>query len=367
MALKYQRRLWRYVEQGRRHKLRRLLRHHRELLDLGETKGHKNHTPLHRCCAHLDHKAALLLLKYGADPSLPDHRGDTALHLAARHVTRGRDRAAADVSLRGCPEDAERIQLYEDLLVPLRIHCPSAMSIKNRAGKTPGDLLNTTTEEKWCPEETIEENEADYEAEREWRSKLLNECEDEFQETAWQYEDFSTGPNSETFEEWADRINREYRQKRRQEEERRHQRPRKEAPKSSIQLQCFLEQEHLEYLKRAQAKEEEVQAAKRRRYEEGCNRVFSSDSSPHPLCYKDIPWPSSSGIPEEMAAAALHGVDPSDKGTYRRFLRHQQALWHPDKFVQRCGTRLAEQDRRRILDTVTALSQAFNHLAEAAK
>ncbi|XP_026542146.1 NF-kappa-B inhibitor-like protein 1 [Notechis scutatus] len=350
MALKYQRRLWRYVEQGRRHKLRRLLRHHRELLDLGETKGHKKHTPLHRCCAHLDHKAALLLLKYGADPSLPDHRGDTALHLAARRVTRGGD------------------HVYEDLFVPLRIHCPSAVSIKNRAGKTPGDLLNTTTEEKWCPEETIEENEADCEAEREWRSKLLNECEDEFQETPWQYEeDFSTGPNSETFEEWTDRIHREYGQKRRREEERRHQRPRKEAPKSSVQLQCFLEQEHLEYLKRAQAKEEEVQAAKRRRYEEGCSHVFSSDSSPHPLCYKDIPWPSSSGTPEEMAAAALRGVDPSDKGAYRRFLRRQQALWHPDKFAQRCGTRLAEQDRRRILDTVTALSQAFNRLAEAAK
>ncbi|KAG8127674.1 hypothetical protein E2320_014568 [Naja naja] len=219
-----------------------------------------------------------------------------------------------------------------------------------------------------CPEETIEENEVDCEAEREWRCKLLNEFEDEFQETPWQHEeDFSVGPNSETFEEWADRIHREYRQKRRQEEERHHRRPRKEAPKSSIQLQRFLEQEHLEYLKRAQAKEEEVQAAKRRRYEEGCSRVFSSDSSPSPLCYKDIPWPSSSGTPEEMAAAALRGVDPSDKGTYRRFLRRQQALWHPDKFAQRCGTRLAEQDRRRILDTVTALSQAFNHLAEAAK
>lgn len=179
-------------------------------------------------------------------------------------------------------------------------------------------------------------------------------------------EDFSTGPNSETFEEWTDRIHREYGQKRRREEEQRHRRPKKEPPKSSVQLQRFLEQEHLEYLKRAQAKEEEVQAAKRRRYEEGCSHVFSSDSS-RPLCYKDIPWPSSTGTPEEMAAAALRGVDPSDKSAYRRFLRRQQALWHPDKFAQRCGTRLAEQDRRQILDTVTALSQAFNRLAEAAK
>ncbi|XP_032064525.1 NF-kappa-B inhibitor-like protein 1 isoform X2 [Thamnophis elegans] len=348
MALRYQRRLWRYVERGRRHKLHRLLRHHRDVLDLGERKGHKNHTPLHRCCALLDRKAAALLLKYGADPSLPDHQGDTALHLAARQVARGGDHA------------------YEDLFVPLRINCPSAMSIKNRAGKTPGDLLNTAAEEKWCPEATLEENEAETEAEREWRCKLLNECEDEFQETPWQHEDFSTGPNSETFEEWTERIRREYGQKRRQEEEQRYRRPKKETTKPSVQLQR-LEQEHLEYLKRAQAKEEEIQAGKRRRYEEGCSRVFSSSDSSHSLCYKDIPWPSLTGTPEEMAAAALRGVDPSDRGAYRRFLRRQQALWHPDKFAQRCGTRLAEQDRRWILDTVTALSQAFNRLAEAAK
>ncbi|XP_063147333.1 NF-kappa-B inhibitor-like protein 1 [Candoia aspera] len=349
MPLRYQRRLWRCVERGHRHKLHRLLRHHRGALDLGETKGHKNHTPLHRCCALLDHKAAILLLKHGADPFLLDHRGDTALHVAARQVARAGG------------------QVYEDLFVPLRIHCPSAMRIKNTAGKTPGDLLSTAGEEKWCPQETLEENEAECEAEREWRCKLLNEWEDEFQETPWQNEDdFSTGSNPETYEDWADRIRREYRQKRRQEEEQRPWRPRREAQKSSIQLQHFLEQEHLQYLKRAQAKEEEVKAARRRRYEEGCSRVFSSDSS-RPLRYEDIPWPSPTGTPEEMASAALHGVEPSDRNAYRRFLRRQQALWHPDKFAQRCGTRLAERDRRQILDTVTALSQAFNRLAEAAK
>lgn len=39
-----------------------------------------------------------------------------------------------------------------------------------------------------CPKETLEENEAEHEAEREWRCKLLNEWEDEFQETPWQHE-----------------------------------------------------------------------------------------------------------------------------------------------------------------------------------
>lgn len=88
MASGYQHRLWRYVDGGRRRKLRRLLRRHRQALDLGEAAGHKSRTPLHRSCARQDHKAALLLMKYGADPFLLDQRGDTALHVAARRVAR---------------------------------------------------------------------------------------------------------------------------------------------------------------------------------------------------------------------------------------------------------------------------------------
>lgn len=180
-------------------------------------------------------------------------------------------------------------------------------------------------------------------------------------------DDFDTGSSyAESYEDWVDRIAREYKQKRRQREKNHQQRTKTEPPKPLPQLLHALEDEHLLYEKRAKAKEEELKEAKRKRYEEGCSQVFSA-SSLAPLRYADIPWPSPKGTPEEMAAVALHGTDPSDKAAYRRFIWRQQVLWHPDKFAQRCGTRLAEQDRRRILDTVTALSQAFNRLAEAAK
>ncbi|XP_053159429.1 NF-kappa-B inhibitor-like protein 1 isoform X2 [Hemicordylus capensis] len=348
MASRYQRRLWRYVNAGRRRKLHRLLKHHRKALDLSEAVGHKNRTPLHRSCARLDYKTVVLLLEYGADPSILDQQGDTALHVAARHVARKGGTA------------------YEDLFVPLRNRCPSAMSIRNRDGKTPGDLLGQT-KEKWCPQELLEERETERDADREWNRKLLGEWEDENPETCWQYEEdfYTTSPDPESYEEWFDRIAQEYRQKRRRVEEKPQQKPKTEAQKPSLKLRP-LEEEHLLYEKRARAKEAELKEAKRQRYEEGCSRVFSTDSS-CPLRYVDIPWPCPKGTPEEMAAVAVHGANPSDRAAYRRFIRRQQALWHPDKFAQRCGTRLAEQDRRRILDTVTALSQAFNRLAEAAK
>ncbi|XP_048343686.1 NF-kappa-B inhibitor-like protein 1 [Sphaerodactylus townsendi] len=350
MASGYQRRLWRYVDAGRRRKLRRLLQRHRQALNLGEAAGQKNRTPLHRSCARQDHKTATLLMKYGADPFLLDRRGDTALHVAARQVAR------------------KGGTVYEDLFLPLRNRCPAAMSIRNRDGKTPGDLLGLT-EDKWCPEERLEESKMEREADREWKRKLLGECEDEYQETCWRYEEdfYTASPDPETYEDWADRIAREYGQKRKRAAGLHHQqKPKNEPQKPALKLRPLLEEERLLYEKRSRAKEAELKAAKRARYEEGCTRVFAADS-PRLLSYSDIPWPCPRGTAEEMAAVALHGVDPTDKVGYRRFLRHQQVLWHPDKFAQRCGTRLAERDRHRILDMVTALSQAFNRLAEVAK
>lgn len=88
MKSRYQRRLWRYVTSGRRYKLRRLLKHHREALDLDQFVGPKKRTPLHQSCAQRDRKIAVLLLKYGADPSVLDQRGDTVLHVAARQAVR---------------------------------------------------------------------------------------------------------------------------------------------------------------------------------------------------------------------------------------------------------------------------------------
>lgn len=60
----------------------------------------------------------------------------------------------------------------------------------------------------------------------------------------------------------------------------------------------------------------------------------------------------------------LHGVDRNDVAVFRKMLRKQQVLWHPDKFSQRCEARLETKDKQRILDTVKALSQELNKLAQ---
>lgn len=179
------------------------------------------------------------------------------------------------------------------------------------------------------------------------------------------------------FGDWADQIRREYFAKQRAKEQReagssgqerskRRKEP-EEDERSRRELRARLEREHEEYLQRAARKEEETRLGRKRRYEERCAATFHSSSSKAPeglLGYDDIPWPAPRGSLEEMVGVMLHGADRSDSTVFRKLLRRQQALWHPDKFVQRCGGRLLESDRQKILDTVTGLSQELNRLAQ---
>uniref|UniRef100_A0A671T8H1 NF-kappa-B inhibitor-like protein 1 n=1 Tax=Sinocyclocheilus anshuiensis TaxID=1608454 RepID=A0A671T8H1_9TELE len=313
-----QRRVLRYVEEGSLMKLKSFLRKHKDL-ELNFTQGKKHRSPLHIACSHGDDAVLRLLLKHGADPLQPDRNGDTPLHLAAKRALK---------------------HAYDDLVVPLRKNCPEAMDISNKAGVTPHDLL------QWMKPE-----------QKQWREKLLGECQDEFFETFGQYDGKLEHPVD--FGDWADRIRWEYFAKQRAKEQR--------EARSRRELRLRLEREHEEYLQRAARKEEETRQGRKRRYEERCAATFHCSSSKGPeglLGYDDIPWPAPRGSLEEMVGVMLHGADRSDSTVFRKVLRRQQALWHPDKFVQRCGGRLQESDRQRILDTVTGLSQELNRLAQ---
>uniref|UniRef100_A0A3B3X9B5 NF-kappa-B inhibitor-like protein 1 n=1 Tax=Poecilia mexicana TaxID=48701 RepID=A0A3B3X9B5_9TELE len=145
---------------------------------------------------------------------------------------------------------------------------------------------------------------------------------------------------------------------------------RKQKVESTKELHERLQREHEEYLARAARKEEEIRRGKKRQYDEKCAATFStaaSTSAGTKLSYGDIPWPAPRGTVREMLDVMLHGVDRKDQAAFRKALRKQQTLWHPDKFAQRCEARLEEKDKKRILDTVTALSQELNSLAQSLK
>lgn len=178
--------------------------------------------------------------------------------------------------------------------------------------------------------------------------------------------------------DWADRIRQEYSRKRHAEVQRlaasscgwkrkKSKQEKEQEDQSYKELHERLQKEHEEYLSRAARKEEETRQGKKRRYDEMCAATFhgGSSSDTAKLTYGDIPWPAPRGTVEEMVGVMLHGVDRTDVAMFRKMLRKQQALWHPDKFAQRCEARLEEKDKQRILDTVTALSQELNRLAQS--
>ncbi|XP_026874877.2 NF-kappa-B inhibitor-like protein 1 [Electrophorus electricus] len=364
MVSRQQSRVLRYVRQGRVQKLGAYLRKHRRL-QLNFSQGRRHRSLLHVACSQGDAAVLRVLLEHGADPLRPDRRGDTALHLAARRL---RKHGTRD---------------YNDVLLPLREYWPDALETPNHAGVTPRALLQGIRLVQGATPSEGSPQRAD--PEHEWREKLRAECQDEFSEMFGQYDDdfLRDDDEEEDFGNWAERIRREYvaKQQARAQRGGAYSRPRKakheraeEEEKEARRRREFharQEKEHREYLERAARKHSETQQGRKTRYEERCAATFhssASSSGADPTCmlgYDDIPWPAPRGSLDEMLAVMLHGADRSDVPAFRKLLRRQQALWHPDKFSQRCGRRLLERDRQTILDTVTALSQELNRLAQS--
>ncbi|XP_029940050.1 NF-kappa-B inhibitor-like protein 1 [Salarias fasciatus] len=359
MASRKQKRVWKYVEEGSVLKLKAYLRKHRDL-DVNFSQGKRQKSPLHLACGLGDDASVRLLLRHGADVLRRDRRGNTALHVAADRVLKHGKTA------------------FDDLVVPLKRSCPDALNAPNRAGITPQDLLSWTRQSQ-SAEEMSRPRRSD--PEEEWLGKLFDECEDEFLETFGVYDadDFlPVDDDEEDFGDWADRIRREYFDKKHAEAQRlaasssgwkrrKTKEEREEEERSNRELQEKLRREHEEYLARAARKEEETRLGNKRRYDERCAATFQAGSSADgvKLSYGDIPWPAPRGSIQEMIDVMLHGVDRKDAAGFRKALRKQQALWHPDKFAQRCEARLEEKDKQRVLDTVTALSQELNKLAQS--
>ena len=99
-------------------------------------------------------------------------------------------------------------------------------------------------------------------------------------------------------------------------------------------------------------------------YLQRCAKVFDKDAADSPLRYDDIPWPKNSRKVDSMVEVLVCDVNTADEQELKKFMRTQRLVWHPDKFVQKLGQRLVPDDRDRILERVTQLSQALNRVGE---
>ena len=85
------------------------------------------------------------------------------------------------------------------------------------------------------------------------------------------------------------------------------------------------------------------------------------------LKFSDIPWPKNSKNVDSMIQVLMCDVNQSNRQDFKKFLRTQQLIWHPDKFMQKFGQRLVPEDKEKILERVTALSQALNAIDQERK
>lgn len=101
-------------------------------------------------------------------------------------------------------------------------------------------------------------------------------------------------------------------------------------------------------------------------YERNCIALYKPGSS-SPIGYDNISWPHPAGREsplKEVVVEFLFGDLEIGSDTYKSYLRLQRIRWHPDRFVHRCGERLKDCDRAKILDKVNAISQILNSLHE---
>ena len=124
------------------------------------------------------------------------------------------------------------------------------------------------------------------------------------------------------------------------------------------------QEEHRKHIERSRMEKIGFQKLQ---YERDCIALYKPTSS-LPIGYNDISWPHPAGKEsplKEVVTEFLFGDLQIGSDTYRSYLRLQRIRWHPDRFVHRCGGRLKDSDRGKILDRVNAISQILNSLHES--
>ncbi|XP_070531961.1 NF-kappa-B inhibitor-like protein 1 isoform X2 [Ptychodera flava] len=171
--------LVRYMNEGNLPKLKSLLKKHRNI-DVNIIKNSQGRTPLHTACLSSDDAIVRCLLKHGADATVQDFHGDTALHLSLSNALSGNKFA------------------YFDIAVLLMRSFPECLKIKNKKGVSSKRLLKKVKEKlrNWEEEEKErarqnEKESEEREAEMRWNERLAEEWADDVG-SSWYHHEWDT-------------------------------------------------------------------------------------------------------------------------------------------------------------------------------
>ncbi|XP_078350119.1 NF-kappa-B inhibitor-like protein 1 [Oculina patagonica] len=353
--------LFYYIKTGKLHRVRSLFKKY-EPSYLTAFVDRKGRTPLHACCFLGDDAIMRLLLKNGADVEVADSDGNTPIHIALKYAIQ-----------------TVRFSAFNDLIAPLLKVCSRhVLDMENNEEKTPREYL---TDLKRAYAQRREEEEAERKQQRrkqheeksanmenlEWERKLQFEASQE--DYCYNYSTYSDDDclenTQESYDEWADRIIRERRQKTAssKQQETETNRQQQEQEQKARERTRKLEKEHEAYITRMSIQRQKLKlTSSLTDYEKRCQEIFQSNSTTS-LKFLDLPWPSE-GDTKNMIDLVVKWSELKTDEEKKKFLKEQQVRWHPDKFLQKCGKRLHVEDREQIIEQVKELSQEINALLE---
>ena len=351
--------LFYYIKIGKLHRVRSLFKKY-EPSHLTAFVDRKGRTPLHACCVLGDDAIMRLLLKKGADVRVQDSDGNTPIHFALKYAI-----------------ETMKFHAFDDLIVPL-LKTSSfgglVFDIENNEGKTPRDYLTVLKrahaqrreeeeverKQRWRKEdEEITKKKENLE----WERKLQFEASQE-DYSIYSQDDYLEN-TQESYDEWAERIVRERRRKtesikqQKTDTNKRQEQQEQKAKERTKQL----EKEHEAYITRMSFQRQKLKlASSLSHYEKRCQEIFCSNAMSR-LTFVDLPWPLE-GDTKQMIDLLVKWSELKSKEERKKFLKDQQVRWHPDKFLQKCGNRLHEEDREQIIEQVKELSQELNAILE---
>lgn len=341
--------LQRYVERDKFRKVSKLLSNHGELVNaiLSRKSGK---TGLHLACKMGCYDTARVLIKRGADVSIKDSKKSLALHYAACFCLSKKRHSR---------------NLVSDLVSPLIAGSLASLDEANSAGITCRSLLDAlnSRQERSDREKVeaaglaVQDDDESEDIEAVWRQKLEAEAEDDLSDFVGSSSrcGWTGGHNceesEETYDEWADRIYNEFMRRRR---------PAESTPNRNEKSQPSTATRMPKLENSKQNKEEPRRRCKiENLYKKFCDQFLAEESPSRVIAKDDFPFTTENSYNEIISAVCGSAVENSDAALAKKAIRDELRKWHPDKFMQKYGSRLREKDRASIESIVTHISQAL--------
>jgi len=337
-----QKKIHKYIENDKYVKLKRFLKE--EKINVDEIITKHGEKMLHLAAKEGAKDCLEYLLDKGANAKLVDKKGNLPIHRALEYVIDEYSR------------DNER-----DLVNCLLTFSTGLMNVRNKKGFTPKELILSLEKVKTKKlkignsHSYVTFNNLEKQKERteedEWRDKLAEECDYEYETHLGKFEDDQNyvGESAETYDDWAERIYKAFSSSRKRKYPTLEDKPKK---LKSLKPDIDLEQAAKNY---QLLKENKIRLKQQRM----CDKLFNSVEV---ITADDIPF-------QELEASKildilLGDVASENSEVVKKKIREEIRRWHPDKFRQKLGDRISEKQTELVMEKVKHVSQALTNFGK---